>query len=69
MRPGLTIESIIKRQEEISIKTAAITADAELSQDPDGFRMKTEIGQVASKETMENDLPFETESVEDWNNP
>jgi type IV secretory pathway protease TraF len=63
MRPDLTLESIIKRQEEISIKAAAITADAELSQDPDGPRMKTEIGQVASKETMENDLTVETKAV------
>jgi len=69
MRPDLTLESIIKRQEEISIKASALTADAELSQDPDGPRMKTEIGQVASKETIENDLPVETEAVEDWNNP
>jgi hypothetical protein len=68
MRPGLTLESIIKRQEEISIKASALTEGVEISEEPDGSRQKTEVLQNAAKETMENDFPVENESAEDWNN-
>lgn len=68
MRPGLTLESIIKRQEEISIKASALTEGVEISEEPDGSRQKTEVLQDVAKETMENDFPVENESAEDWNN-